>query len=127
MLSGTTTFTDMYYFEDRVAEATKEAGMRGVLGETIIGFPVPDAKTPADSLAWTEKYIQRYKNDPLITPAVAPHALYTNSAETLRAARALANKYNVPLVIHVAETRKENDDCVKAHGARARRVSQLAR
>jgi 5-methylthioadenosine/S-adenosylhomocysteine deaminase len=119
MLSGTTTFTDMYYFEDRVAEATKEAGMRGVLGETIIGFPVPDAKTPKDSLAWTEQYIQRYRNDPLVTPAVAPHALYTNSAETLKSARALANKYSVPLVIHVAETRKENDDCVKQHGARA--------
>jgi 5-methylthioadenosine/S-adenosylhomocysteine deaminase len=119
MLSGTTTFTDMYYFEDRVAEATKEAGMRGVLGETIIGFPVPDAKTPADSLAWTERYIQRYRNDPLVTPAVAPHALYTNSAETLKACRALANKYSVPLVIHVAETRKENDDCLKQHSARA--------
>ena len=117
MLSGTTTFTDMYYFEDRVAEAAKEAGMRGVLGETIIGFPVPDAKTPADSLAWTEKYIQRYRNDPLITPAVAPHALYTNSAGTLRTSRALANKYGVPLVIHVAETRKERDDCLKANNA----------
>ena len=119
MLSGTTTFTDMYYFEDRAAEATKEAGMRGVLGETIIGFPVPDAKTPADSLAWTERYIQRYRGDPLVTPAVAPHALYTNSDETLRAARALANKYSVPLVIHLAETRRENDDSVKQHGARA--------
>ncbi len=119
MLSGTTTFTDMYYFEDRAAEATKEAGMRGVLGETIIGFPVPDAKTPQDSLAWTERYIQRYRGDPLVTPAVAPHALYTNSAETLKAARALANKYSVPLVMHVAETRRENDDCVKQHGARA--------
>jgi len=119
MLSGTTTFTDMYYFEDRVAEATKEAGMRGVLGETIIGFPVPDAKTPKDSLAWTEGYIQRYRNDPLVTPAVAPHALYTNSAETLKACRALANKYSVPLVIHVAETRKENDDCLKQNGVRA--------
>jgi 5-methylthioadenosine/S-adenosylhomocysteine deaminase len=119
MLSGTTTFTDMYYFEDRAAEATKEAGMRGVLGETIIGFQVPDAKTPQDSLAWTERYIQRYRGDPLVTPAVAPHALYTNSAETLRAARALANKYSVPLVMHVAETRRENDDCVKQHGARA--------
>ncbi|MGA2184865.1 MAG: amidohydrolase [Bryobacteraceae bacterium] len=119
MLSGTTTFTDMYYFEDRAAEATKEAGMRCVLGETIIGFPVPDAKTPADALAWTERYIQHYRNDPLVTPAVAPHALYTNSAETLRAARALANKYSVPLVIHLAETRRENDDCVKQHGARA--------
>ena len=55
LLSGTTTFTDMYYFEDVVAEAAKEAGMRGVLGETIIGFPVADNKTPADALAYTEK------------------------------------------------------------------------
>ena len=80
LLSGTTTYTDMYYFEDVVAEATKEAGMRGVLGETIIGFPVADNKTPADALAYTERYLKRFQNDPLIVPAVAPHALYTNSA-----------------------------------------------
>jgi 5-methylthioadenosine/S-adenosylhomocysteine deaminase len=110
LLGGTTTFTDMYYFEDVVAEAAKEAGMRGVLGETIIGFPVADNKTPADALAYTERYLKRFQNDPLITPAVAPHALYTNSDETLKAARALANKYNAPLVIHLSETRKENDD-----------------
>jgi len=110
LLGGTTTFTDMYYFEDVVAEAAKEAGMRGVLGETIIGFPVADNKTPAAALAFTEKYINRFRNDPLIVPAVAPHAIYTNSDETLKASRALANRYGVPLVIHVAETRKERDD-----------------
>jgi 5-methylthioadenosine/S-adenosylhomocysteine deaminase len=110
LLGGTTTFTDMYYFEDVVAETAKEAGMRGVLGETIIGFPVADAKTPADALAFTEKYLQRFHDDPLIVPAVAPHALYTNSDETLKAARALANKYNAPLIIHLSETKKENDD-----------------
>jgi 5-methylthioadenosine/S-adenosylhomocysteine deaminase len=102
----------MYYFEDVVAEAAKEAGMRGVLGETIIGFPVADAKTPADSLAFTEKFINRFRNDPLIVPAVAPHALYTNSDETLKASRALANKYNVPMLIHISETKKENDDAL---------------
>src|SRR5262245_36075654 len=85
LLSGTTTFTDMYYFEDVVAEAAKEAGVRGVLGETIIGFPVADAKTPADSLKLAERFITRFRNDPLIVPAVAPHALYTNSDETLKA------------------------------------------
>jgi 5-methylthioadenosine/S-adenosylhomocysteine deaminase len=110
LLSGTTTYTDMYYFEEVVAEATKEAGMRGVLGETIIGFPVADNKTPADALAYTERYLKRFQNDPLIVPAVAPHALYTNSDETLKASRALANKYRVPLVIHLSETKKENDD-----------------
>src|SRR5215472_7699347 len=110
LLSGTTTFTDMYYFEDVVAEAAKEAGMRGVLGETVIGFPVADAKTPADALKLAEKFLARFRSDPLVVPAVAPHAAYTNSDDTLRAARALANRYNAPALIHVSETKKENDD-----------------
>jgi 5-methylthioadenosine/S-adenosylhomocysteine deaminase len=110
LLAGATTYADMYYFEDVVAEATKEAGMRGVLGETIIGFPVPDNQTPAGALQFTERYITRFRNDPLIVPAVAPHALYTNPDETLKASRALANKYGVPLLIHLSETKKENDD-----------------
>src|SRR3982751_6530917 len=89
LLSGTTTYTDMYYFEEVIAEATKEAGMRGVLGQTIIQFPVPDAKTPQEGLQRTERFIQRFAKDPLIVPAVAPHAVYTNSDETLKASRAL--------------------------------------
>ena len=112
LLSGTTTYTDMYYFEDVVAEATKEAGMRGVLGETIIGFPSPDAKTPADALAFTDRYLTRFHGDPLIVPAVAPHAIYTNSDETLQACRALANRHAAPLVIHLSETKHENDECL---------------
>jgi len=110
LLSGTTTFTDMYYFEDVVAEAAKEAGMRGVLGETIIGFPSPDAKTPNDALAFTDRYLARFHDDPLIVPAVAPHAIYTNSDETLKACRALANRHGAPLVIHLSETKHENDE-----------------
>jgi 5-methylthioadenosine/S-adenosylhomocysteine deaminase len=112
LLSGTTTYTDMYYFEDVVAEATKEAGMRGVLGETIIGFPSPDAKTPNDALAFTDRFLTRFHDDPLIVPAVAPHAIYTNSDETLRACRALANRHGAPLVIHLSETKHENDECM---------------
>ncbi len=112
LLSGTTTYTDMYYFEDVVAEATKEAGMRGVLGETIIGFPSPDAKTPADALAFTDRFLTRFHGDPLIVPAVAPHAIYTNSDETLQACRALANRHAAPLVIHLSETKHENDECL---------------
>ena len=114
LLGGTTTFTDMYYFEDVVAEVAKEAGMRGVLGETIIGFPVADNQTPAAALAFTEKYLARFRGDPLVVAAVAPHALYTNSDETLRASRALADKYHAPLIIHLAETKKENDDSLAA-------------
>lgn len=105
--SGTTTYADMYYFEDQVAEATARAGMRGVLGETILEFPAPDHKNPKEALAYTEKFIGRWKGKPLITPAVAPHAPYTNSAETLKSCKALADKYGVPLIIHVSETRDE--------------------
>lgn len=110
MLSGTTTFAEMYYFEDAVAEATREAGLRGVLGETIIGFPVADAKTPAEALRFTERYIERFLNDPLIVPAVAPHAHYTNTEETLKACRALANRYQVPLMTHLDETRPVREE-----------------
>jgi 5-methylthioadenosine/S-adenosylhomocysteine deaminase len=112
LLGGTTTFTDMYYFEDVVAEAAKEAGMRGVLGETIIGFPVADARTPADSLKLAERFLARFAKDPLIVPAVAPHAIYTNSDETLKAARALANRFGAPLLIHLSETKRENDETI---------------
>jgi len=110
LLSGTTTFTDMYYFEDVVAEAAKEAGMRGVLGETIIGFPSPDARTPADALTFTDRFLSRFHGDPLIVPAVAPHAIYTNSDETLKACRALANRHGAPLEIHLSETKRENEE-----------------
>jgi 5-methylthioadenosine/S-adenosylhomocysteine deaminase len=110
LLSGTTTYADMYYFEEVIAEATKECGMRGILGQTIIQFPVPDAKTPAEGLKRAEAFLQRFKGDELITAAVAPHAVYTNTDDTLRHSRELANKYNAPLLIHVSETRKENDD-----------------
>src|SRR5262249_43339856 len=78
--------------------------------ETIIGFPVADNKTPAAGLEFTEKYLMRFRNDPLIVAAVAPHALYTNSDETLKSSRALANKHSAPLIIHLSETKKENDD-----------------
>lgn len=115
MLSGTTTYTDMYYFEDAVAEVTRDAGMRAVLGQTIIGFPAPDFKTPAAALAGTEKFIERWKNSPLIVPAVAPHAVYTNDEATLRAAREMADRHNVPLIIHVSETLKENEETLAKH------------
>jgi 5-methylthioadenosine/S-adenosylhomocysteine deaminase len=105
--SGTTTYADMYYFEEEVARETKAAGLRGVLGQTIIQFPVADAKTPADGLARAEAFIKAFRDDPLITPAVAPHAMYTLDGPTLLACRDLAKRYNVPTIIHLAETRAE--------------------
>jgi 5-methylthioadenosine/S-adenosylhomocysteine deaminase len=107
MQSGTTTFADMYYFEEEVAAVTKAAGLRAVLGQTIIQFPVADAKTPADALVRAGAFISAFKDDPLITPAVAPHAMYTLDGPTLKAARDLAKRHNVPTLIHLAETRDE--------------------
>ena len=105
--SGTTTFTDMYYFEEAIAAAARDAGLRGVLGETVVKFPVADAKTPAESLARAEAFIKAFRGDPLITPAVAPHSAYTLEKETLLACRDLANKYSVPMLVHLAETEDE--------------------
>jgi 5-methylthioadenosine/S-adenosylhomocysteine deaminase len=113
---GTTTYCDMYYFEDAIAEETKRAGVRGVLGETIIQFPVPDNKTPADALAYTERFVRRWQNDPLIVPAFAPHAPYTVSTDDLRRVREMSDRLNAPVVIHVAETRKERDDILSQYG-----------
>src|SRR6266481_5576939 len=105
--SGTTTFADMYYFEDAEAEETKAAGLRGVLGETWIDFPVPDNKNEAEMAAYTEKFLKKWQGDPLIHAAVAPHSIYTCSEKTLRDAAAMARKYYAPLLIHVSEMRKE--------------------
>jgi 5-methylthioadenosine/S-adenosylhomocysteine deaminase len=105
--SGTTTFADMYYFEEEIAKETKAAGLRAVLGQTIIQFRAPDAKTPADGLARAETFLQRWRDDGVITPAVAPHAMYTLDGPTLMASRDLARRYNVPTLIHLAETQAE--------------------
>jgi 5-methylthioadenosine/S-adenosylhomocysteine deaminase len=114
--SGITTFADMYYFEDAVAEETKAAGMRGVLGETFIDFPAPDNKTNAAMLEYTENFLKRWTGDPLIHAAVAPHSIYTCSQKTLQDSAALARKYHAPILIHVAEMKKELDDSVKQNG-----------
>ncbi len=105
--SGTTTFADMYYFEEEVGRAAKAAGLRGVLGETIIGFPVADAKTPADSLKRAEAFIKEFQGDELITPVPAAHSMYTLDEPSLVATRQLADRYRVPLLIHLAETEDE--------------------
>src|SRR5882724_8621699 len=114
--SGVTTFADMYYFENAVAEETKAAGMRGVLGETFIDFPAPDNKSNAAMLEYTEKFLKKWQNDPLIHAAPAPHSIYTCSQKTLQDAAALARKYNAPILIHVAEMKKELDDSRAQNG-----------
>ena len=114
--SGTTTYADMYYFEEEIGRVTKAAGMRGVLGQTVIRFPVADARTPDEALVRAEAFIKEFANDELIVPAVAPHSPYTVEAPTLRASRALASKYGVPVLIHVAETETELTTSRKSQG-----------
>ena len=113
---GTTTFVDMYYFEDAIARTTKAAGMRGVLGETLIDFPTPDNKTHAAALAYIENFLKKWQGDPLIHAAVAPHAAFTNSEQSLNDAAALARRYGAPILIHVSETKRENDDIRAKYG-----------
>lgn len=115
--SGTTTFVDMYYFEQVAAEVVDEVGLRAVLGETVIGFPVPDAATPQDALAYTRAFMERWRDHPRITPAVAPHSPYTVDPEILRASAALAREYARPILIHLAETRDEVAQVAERHGA----------
>lgn len=116
---GTTTFCDMYYFEDVIAEETYRAGMRGVLGETIIDFPAPDNKTWPEAIAYTENFVKKWRGNRLITPAVAPHAPYTVSEEHLKEARRLADRLGAPLVMHLAEAQSETDFVMEKKGMRS--------
>lgn len=112
---GTTTYCDMYYFEDAIAEETKKAGVRAVLGETILDFPAPDNKTYDAGLAYAEKFIKRWQGDTLVVPAIAPHAPYTVSEDNLTQARAMSDRLKAPLVIHLAEANTETEFIQQKH------------
>ncbi|HEX6975548.1 MAG TPA: amidohydrolase family protein, partial [Vicinamibacterales bacterium] len=114
--SGITCFADMYYFEDAVAEATADAGMRAFCAQTILRFPSPDSPSFEDGLARARAFIERWRNHPLIVPGPAPHAPYTCTPEILRSAADLAAEFDVPLHIHLAETQAEVEDSRAANG-----------
>ena len=114
--SGTTTFCDMYIFEDEVARAAKEAGMRCLLGEVLFDFPSPSFKTPEEGLKYSESLIQKWANDPLVNIFVEPHALYTCSSSLLRESKKLADKYGVYLGMHYLESRSEKEQLTKKFG-----------
>lgn len=116
IMGGTTAFADMYYFEAEVARAASEAGIRGLCGETILKFPAPDAESYEASLAYTEQFIKDWKDHPLVVPCVAPHAPYTSTDEMLQECADLAHKYDVPVLIHVAETKQEVEDSREQYG-----------
>lgn len=116
---GVTTYADMYYFEDEVAKTVDKAGLRAVLGETIINFPVADAQTPEEGIAYAVRFINEYKDHPRITPAFAPHAPYTNTTENLQKIAALSEELNVPVMIHLAETDREKEEIAKRTGGKS--------
>jgi len=107
IMSGTTTFCDMYLFEDEVAKAAKEVGVRCLVGEVIYDFPSPNYGPVEKALEYSESLICKWKDDSIISIAVEPHSLYTCSPELLTKANELAVKHQVPLIIHVAETLSE--------------------
>jgi 5-methylthioadenosine/S-adenosylhomocysteine deaminase len=114
--SGTTSFCDMYIFEEETAKAASLAGMRCLLGEVLFDFPSPSFKTPDEGLACTERLIDRWAGHPLVRITVEPHALYTCSTDLLRKAKALADRHRVPLALHLLETRSERDGLVEKLG-----------
>jgi 5-methylthioadenosine/S-adenosylhomocysteine deaminase len=107
--SGTTTFCDMYIFEDETALAAKQAGMRCLLGEVLFDFPSPNVKTPAEGLQYTESLIRKWAGDPLVKILVEPHALYTCCADLLRDAKSLADAHGAMIGIHFLETAFERE------------------
>ncbi|GJQ37487.1 MAG: 5-methylthioadenosine/S-adenosylhomocysteine deaminase [Anaerolineaceae bacterium] len=114
--SGVTTFNDMYFFEDDIAQATADAGMRAVCGESIMKYPAPDAPSYDDSLAYAREFIRKWKGHPLIVPAIAPHAPYSTTPEIIRACVDLATEFDVPLHIHISETAFEVENMRKEQG-----------
>ena len=114
--SGVTTFNDMYFYEDDIAQATADAGMRAVCGESVMKYPAPDAPSYDDSLAYAREFIKKWKGHPLIVPAIAPHAPYSTNPEIIRACVDLAKEFDVPLHIHISETAFEVENMRKEQG-----------
>jgi 5-methylthioadenosine/S-adenosylhomocysteine deaminase len=114
--SGTILFCDMYFFEDDIAEACKEAGIRVVIGEALVDFPTANCKTPEDQLKYTEYLLSQWHNDSLVIPSVQPHSPYAASAELMQRAKALADEYGVPYLLHVSETRSEVQESMEKYG-----------
>jgi 5-methylthioadenosine/S-adenosylhomocysteine deaminase len=116
IMSGTTTFCDMYLFEEEVARAAKKAGMRCIVGEVLYDFDSPNYGPVKKGLQYTEELIRSWRGDPLVSVAVEPHSVFTCSPDLLTAANELAVKHGVPLIIHVAETLAEVREVIEKYG-----------
>ena len=114
--SGTVLFCDMYFFEDDIAEACKEAGLRVVIGEGLVDFPNPDYKTPEEGLERNEYLLHKWGNDSLVVPSIQPHSPYAASSSLMQAGKELADRYGVPYLLHVSETQSEVQESIEKHG-----------
>jgi len=114
--SGTVLFCDMYFFEDEIAEVCKEVGIRVVIGEGLLDFPTPDYKTPEEGLKRNEYLLHKWGGDPLVVPSIQPHSPYTASSELMQQAKALADEYGAPYLLHVSETRSEVQESLEKYG-----------
>lgn len=117
--SGTTTFCDMYIFEDETARAAKEAGMRCLVGEVLFDFPSPSCKTPEEGLAYTRRLAEKWQDDPLVNIIVEPHALYTCSSSLLQDAKKIADDHHLMRGIHLLENQSERDQLQDKFGKSA--------
>jgi len=117
LLSGATTFCDMYLFADAVAQAAAETGIRAVVGEVLYDFPSPNYGLPEAGLRFSENLCQTWQGHPLVQVAIQPHAVYTCSPDLLQKCQVLADKYNTRLIIHLSETSTEVADCQARYGA----------
>ncbi len=114
--SGTTTFCDMYIFEDETAKAAKKAGMRCLLGEVLFDFPSPNSQTPGEGLDYTRTLVEKWADDPLVNIVVEPHSLYTCSIDLLKNAKTIADRYNIPYATHLLENRGEREQLIRKFG-----------
>ncbi len=116
LCAGITTYHDMYFFGDSAAKRTKEMGMRAVLGSGILDFPSASAKTTDEYLENAIRFINNWRGDELISPSMAPHAIYTCGPETLKKSKSISERYNTPIHIHLSETEWEVKNTLLRHG-----------
>ncbi|MBP7765960.1 MAG: amidohydrolase [Deltaproteobacteria bacterium] len=117
--SGTTTFCDMYIFEEETARAARQAGMRCLIGEVLFDFPSPNCKTPQEGLDYTRRLAEKWKSDPLVNIIVEPHSLYTCSPQLLKSAKEVADEYNLMLGVHLLENAEELNQLEEKFGTGA--------
>lgn len=118
LASGTTTFADMYFFEDVVGKVCAEAGMRVLLGQAVIGFPTPDSPSSGASFEKCVRLAETYRGHPLVRVSMALHAVYTVPRDQLAFGASEAARLGIPIQIHMSETEREVADCVAANGLR---------